>query len=214
MDIRIVDISDNKADRIKRAENHKQSADTNITVDDDLNQSDISRGTDSDLKSSIRMADNPCKYVTDDRHVNHIDNVSTSSHGIKVSFDTVDQIDTTGNSSLTNIDSYFNKNEHEEKPSSLIMPDDLVSNVFSKTPNSNDPANLHALCGLWDFAGQREFYATHQAFLTKNAVYLVVANMEEDICKKDVKQCFADFPDIGGNHGNQALFKYTYSQHQ
>ncbi|XP_071139815.1 uncharacterized protein [Mytilus edulis] len=191
------DISDNKADRIKRAENYKQFADTNITVDDDLNQSDISRGTDSDLKSSIRMADNPCKYVTDDRHVNHIDNVSTSSHGSKVSLDTVDQIDTKGNSSLANIDSYFNKNEHEEKPSSLIMPDDLVSNVFSKTPNSNDPANLHALCGLWDFAGQREFYATHQAFLTKNAVYLVVANMEEDICKKDVKQCFAAFPDIG-----------------
>lgn len=207
MDFRIVDISDNKADRIKRAEN--QSAGTNLTVDDDINQSDVRRGADSGLKSSIRMADNPSKYETDDRHVNHIDNVSTSSHGIKVLLDTVDQIDTKGKSSLAKGDTYFNENEHDENPSSLIMPDDLVSNVFSKMSNSNDPSNLHALCGLWDFAGQREFYATHQAFLTKNAVYLVVANMEEDICKQDVKQCFADFPDIGGS---QALFKYTYSQ--
>ncbi|XP_052083874.1 uncharacterized protein LOC127721233 isoform X2 [Mytilus californianus] len=193
------DISDNKADRIKRAETHKQSADTKITDDDDLYHSDLSRGNDSDLKSSILMADNPSEYVTNGRNVNPIDNVSTSSNGIKVSLDTVDQMDfdTKVNSRLANRENHFNENEHEKKPSSLIMPDDLMSNVFSETPNSNDPANLHALCGLWDFAGQREFYATHQAFLTKNAVYLVVANMEEDICKQGVKQCFADFPDIG-----------------
>ncbi|CAG2232255.1 unnamed protein product [Mytilus edulis] len=76
------------------------------------------------------------------------------------------------------------------------MPEDLTSHVFSKS-TVNTPSNLYALCELWDFAGQREFYATHQAFLTSSAVYLVVADMKDDIRKPELSQCFADFQHVG-----------------
>lgn len=36
-------------------------------------------------------------------------------------------------------------------------------------------------CGLWDFAGQKDYYATHQTFLNPHAIYLLVTNISEDI---------------------------------
>ncbi|CAG2198930.1 unnamed protein product [Mytilus edulis] len=85
----------------------------------------------------------------------------------------------------------------KKESSSLIMPEDLMSNVFTKTTSSKTTSNLFALSELWDFAGQKEFYATHQAFLTSSAVYLVVADMKDDISKQGLSQCFVDFQDIG-----------------
>ena len=32
---------------------------------------------------------------------------------------------------------------------------------------------------VWDMAGQEVYYATHQCFLSRNTLYLVVWNMEE-----------------------------------
>ncbi|CAG2241724.1 unnamed protein product [Mytilus edulis] len=72
-----------------------------------------------------------------------------------------------------------------------------MSRVFSTTSASNIPSNHYALCGLWDFAGQKEFYATHQAFLTNSALYLVVADMKDDISKQDASQYSADFKNVG-----------------
>ncbi|CAG2244524.1 unnamed protein product [Mytilus edulis] len=87
-------------------------------------------------------------------------------------------------------------NKEKNKSSSLEMPADLMSNVFS-TSTVNTPSNLYALCELWDFAGQKEFYATHQTFLTSSAVYLVVADMKDDIRNEGLSRCFADFQNIG-----------------
>ncbi|VDI27951.1 Hypothetical predicted protein, partial [Mytilus galloprovincialis] len=92
----------------------------------------------------------------------------------------------------------FDENEDENKPLSLIMPKDLMSSVLSKKSNSDTYSNQHALCSLWDFAGQKEFYATHQAFLTSGAVYLVVADIDDDISKRYVTQHFADYREVGG----------------
>ncbi|CAG2247122.1 unnamed protein product [Mytilus edulis] len=89
------------------------------------------------------------------------------------------------------------ENEDENKSSSLVIPKDLMSRVLSTTSTSNIPSRVYSLCGLWDFAGQREFYATHQAFLTSSAVYLVVANMFDDITNQNMKQYFADFDNVG-----------------
>lgn len=33
--------------------------------------------------------------------------------------------------------------------------------------------------GIWDMAGQEVYYATHQCFLSRNTLYLVVWSMEE-----------------------------------
>ncbi|VDI32628.1 Hypothetical predicted protein [Mytilus galloprovincialis] len=40
-------------------------------------------------------------------------------------------------------------------------------------------------CGLWDFAGQKDYYATHQTFLNPHAIYLLVTNISEDIAAKE-----------------------------
>ncbi|VDI42131.1 Hypothetical predicted protein [Mytilus galloprovincialis] len=97
---------------------------------------------------------------------------------------------------LTNDAKGLVNNEKTNESESLAMPADLMSNVFSKS-NENTLLNLYALCELWDFAGQKEFYATHQAFLTSSAVYLVVADMKDDISNLGLSQCFADFQNIG-----------------
>ncbi|CAG2253450.1 unnamed protein product [Mytilus edulis] len=36
-------------------------------------------------------------------------------------------------------------------------------------------------CGIWDFAGQKDYYVTHQTFFTPNAIYIVVADIENEI---------------------------------
>ncbi|CAC5371597.1 unnamed protein product [Mytilus coruscus] len=37
----------------------------------------------------------------------------------------------------------------------------------------------HATLTVWDFAGDKEFYNTHQTFLTPEAIYIVVANLDD-----------------------------------
>lgn len=49
-------------------------------------------------------------------------------------------------------------------------------------------------CGIWDFAGQKDYYATHQTFFTPHAIYLLVADIKADI-KADEE---FDFNSIGG----------------
>jgi GTPase SAR1 family protein len=34
---------------------------------------------------------------------------------------------------------------------------------------------------IWDFAGQDMFYSTHQVFLCKRAVYLLITDISKDI---------------------------------
>ncbi|CAC5390652.1 unnamed protein product [Mytilus coruscus] len=55
--------------------------------------------------------------------------------------------------------------------------------IFTKgneSPLNEYPNDQYADCGFWDFAGQKEFYATHQTFLSRNAIYLLVVDVSED----------------------------------
>ena len=38
---------------------------------------------------------------------------------------------------------------------------------------------MDVVFSMWDMAGQEVYYATHQCFLSRNTLYLVVWNMEE-----------------------------------
>ena len=38
---------------------------------------------------------------------------------------------------------------------------------------------MDVVFSTWDMAGQEVYYATHQCFLSRNTLYLVVWNMEE-----------------------------------
>ncbi|XP_063405712.1 uncharacterized protein LOC134689676 [Mytilus trossulus] len=126
-------------------------------------------------------------------------NMRTSANYTKHNIAKLDQNETKDDYQTINYAIYnFNENEDENRPLSLIMPKDLMSSVLSKKSNSDTYSNQHALCSLWDFAGQKEFYATHQAFLTSGAVYLVVADIDDDISKQYVTQHFADYREVGG----------------
>ncbi|CAG2188078.1 unnamed protein product [Mytilus edulis] len=53
-------------------------------------------------------------------------------------------------------------------------------------------------CAFWDFAGQKEFYATHQTFLSANAVYLLVVDISEDFKSKTYENMIEkEFDSIG-----------------
>ncbi|VDI72010.1 Hypothetical predicted protein [Mytilus galloprovincialis] len=68
---------------------------------------------------------------------------------------------------------------------------------FSKTANQNEE---FADCGFWDFAGQKEFYATHQTFLSTNAIYLLVVDISKECAGKTHKDMIEDeFYKVGGN---------------
>lgn len=51
--------------------------------------------------------------------------------------------------------------------------------MLRKGLNAKVDNNKFADCIIMDFAGQKEYYSTHQTFLTRNAVYLVVFSLIE-----------------------------------
>ncbi|XP_053406953.1 uncharacterized protein LOC128559434 isoform X2 [Mercenaria mercenaria] len=56
---------------------------------------------------------------------------------------------------------------------------------FSRKDNTAD-------LSVWDFAGQHVFYGTHQVFLSKRAVYLLVTDLSEHVDNIVDDECFID----------------------
>ncbi|CAC5358503.1 unnamed protein product [Mytilus coruscus] len=54
-----------------------------------------------------------------------------------------------------------------------------IFNKGNESSLSEYPNDQFADCGFWDFAGQKEFYATHQTFLSRNAIYLLVVDISD-----------------------------------
>ncbi|XP_063448299.1 probable serine/threonine-protein kinase roco6 [Mytilus trossulus] len=125
----------------------------------------------------------------EDENIEKLENINEKDNDIK---DT--RYDSTNNTTTANT-LKVNVSKHRSSP--LDMPSGLLSDVFASTPNSYNSLNHFAPCGLWDFAGQKEFYATHQAFLTSRAIYLLVAEFTEDIRTDGVKQYFEDMQHSG-----------------
>lgn len=57
--------------------------------------------------------------------------------------------------------------------------DDITFYVKNNKETMQDEGLVE--CGIWDFAGQKEYYATHQTFLTTDAIYVIVADMTDDL---------------------------------
>ncbi|XP_052097388.1 uncharacterized protein LOC127732395 isoform X2 [Mytilus californianus] len=196
-------IKDDKFGRIKRAiiTEEKTTMDvtkgTNRKIDPSKSMQSGKREGNAEENRSINdshdtsedIAPNDCAEATDVKHT-QVDETTDSS------ISTLDKMSTYKNDIKTETKINLDESNDMNQSSLLVMPEDLMSNVFSKS-TVNTPSNLYALCELWDFAGQKEFYATHQAFLTSSAVYLVVADMKDDISKQGLSQYFADFQHIG-----------------
>lgn len=78
----------------------------------------------------------------------------------------------------------------------------LLSSLDFKKPIENC-----ALCEIWDFAGQKEFYVTHQVFLTSCAVFLLVADLA-DFVKQSSNKFFVDTNNVRGMF--QDVFNLCY----
>ncbi|XP_063436869.1 ankyrin repeat and sterile alpha motif domain-containing protein 1B-like [Mytilus trossulus] len=67
--------------------------------------------------------------------------------------------------------------EITESPLSKLAKDELLSIIGSAVDlqDEDDYANLT----VWDFAGDIEYYNTHQTFLNSEAIFLVVANLHD-----------------------------------
>ena len=55
----------------------------------------------------------------------------------------------------------------------------ILNRIGNEASLSEYPNDKFADCGFWDFAGQKEFYATHQTFLSRNAIYLLVVDVSD-----------------------------------
>lgn len=56
--------------------------------------------------------------------------------------------------------------------------------MFLFTANDHNTVKQFAHCELWDFAEEKGFYAMHQTFLCRNAVYLFVADLFKEFTSK------------------------------
>ncbi|XP_071181256.1 uncharacterized protein [Mytilus edulis] len=55
--------------------------------------------------------------------------------------------------------------------------DDNVLEVKNKNVNAGDLIE----CSIWDFAGRKEYYVTHQTFITQHAIYILVADITDPL---------------------------------
>ncbi|XP_071179589.1 uncharacterized protein [Mytilus edulis] len=77
----------------------------------------------------------------------------------------------------------LNENDEQNNDDNILeklnkITYDIVKQ-YVKHSALKQPAETFASCWLWDFAGQKDFYATHQAFLSSSAVYVLVADSIE-----------------------------------
>ena len=93
------------------------------------------------------------------------------------------------------------------KPNTVQSPHKDLLDDFRGIHDSDVSNEDLAEVRILDFAGQYEFYATHQMFLNKNAIYLLALDMSKDLkgilTPDDLDEGFKDiteipFEDIGG----------------
>lgn len=71
----------------------------------------------------------------------------------------------------------INENEFINDKSINQLTSTIMKSYVKRREREHD--DMLAFCWLWDFAGQKDFYATHQVFLSKCAVYLLVTDSLE-----------------------------------
>lgn len=76
--------------------------------------------------------------------------------------------------------SHVTVNETEKQQSNLSVDqaNEEIIEMLNSEVDFNDK-NEYATLLLWDFAGDKEFYHTHQTFLSPDSIYVVVTNLNE-----------------------------------
>ncbi|XP_053407687.1 uncharacterized protein LOC128559584 [Mercenaria mercenaria] len=89
-----------------------------------------------------------------------------------------------------NIDTYKVKQTKGRSSASDKHIMEMIEDVIecSSSDNSKDIAEL----SIWDFAGQYVFYGTHQIFLSRRAVYLLVTDLSQHVDSVVEDECYID----------------------
>lgn len=104
---------------------------------------------------------------------------STESDGIDILNDDTDRI------SLKNYESDDTERGvigiYENDPVMDEYINEMTSTIIKSCLQykGEEQGDMLASCWLWDFAGQKDYFATHQVFLSQHAVYLLVTDSLE-----------------------------------
>ncbi|KAL3888485.1 hypothetical protein ACJMK2_000852 [Sinanodonta woodiana] len=99
---------------------------------------------------------------------------------------------------------------HEQKESTAHQPEESASAVVQEKPTPSKTNTIamiqllkenvdkiestgdNSLLTIWDFAGQYAFYTTHQTFLTRRAIYLLVSDVSGQVTDLVADDCYFD----------------------
>ena len=86
---------------------------------------------------------------------------------------------------------------------STVLDKVITDRVTQALDNFLDELHKHeasddvcAECRFWDFAGQKDYYATHQVFLSPHVLYILVSDLSKDI--KPVSTGITSYNTIAG----------------
>ncbi|XP_053389226.1 probable serine/threonine-protein kinase roco6, partial [Mercenaria mercenaria] len=82
--------------------------------------------------------------------------------------------------------------EELAKEQQKLNQQEYVMRLVQNSPKDLEDNTNKINISVWDFAGQYAFYNTHQVFLTRRAIYLIVTNMSKDLTDEVNDTCFED----------------------
>ncbi|XP_063408958.1 uncharacterized protein LOC134692437 [Mytilus trossulus] len=179
------------ADRLKRAlANQKcmeQTLKTELAFDADGYQSDSSI-------SGERLSNGDSIVVSSDQETGEIISETALSAGEQEEHGPVNAALKNDNENKKSVNfeeqqtvnkKQMNKDIDTDK---VMKGNDLLLYQTHKQFIANDNKEEYVVCDLWDFAGEKEYYATHQAFISSSCIFLLVADLSSDVMnfQKDV----------------------------
>ncbi|VDI21663.1 Hypothetical predicted protein [Mytilus galloprovincialis] len=178
--------------------NNEQEA---IVSNNSLSKDERKQEYESPTQDTIRKASPGLKTMekslTGENKVNIDDNVTIVEEKFKI--DIPNKIDGVLSKDTKNAEDLVKIDDMRKKIT------EQMDKILLEIQKDKDKMTSESLveCGLWDFAGQKEYYATHQTFLNPHAIYLLVTNISEDIAAEHE----TDFDSIEGQ-------KDYYATHQ
>ncbi|KAL3889633.1 hypothetical protein ACJMK2_001969 [Sinanodonta woodiana] len=80
----------------------------------------------------------------------------------------------------------------QKKPTHFKTNTMAMLKLLKENVHKIEGASENSLLTIWDFAGQYAFYTTHQTFLTRRAIYLLVSDVSGQVTDLVADDCYFD----------------------
>ncbi|CAC5371918.1 unnamed protein product [Mytilus coruscus] len=177
------------ANRLKRALAKLKGLEQNLTTngcDFDADGDESDNQSDSSI-SGERLSDRDSIVVSSDQETGEIISETILSVSEQVGHSPVNASLKNGNGNKKSVNfeeqqTDIKKQMKKEIDTDRVMKSkDRLLHQTHKQLISNDDKVEYVDCDLWDFAGEKEYYATHQAFISSSCIFLLVADISRDI---------------------------------